>query len=168
MDGFATAVQRGTATVVLALGMLAERAVARGDTALGVQICALLLPATTAPEPADMLPPGSVRPAQGAYWVSEGAAFALVKLCSDANTPAPGSCVTPTMPSQHSDARFSFGLCLLALRRAQAGGGGAVGRAVLPLLQASEAKWKKLYAVASTDVPEPWLGGDKGGGVEWL
>ena len=46
--------------------MLAERVVALGDTALGVQICELLLPVTSAPEPADLLPPGCVRPAQGA------------------------------------------------------------------------------------------------------
>ena len=104
------------------------------------------------------------------------------------------------MPSQHSDARFAFGFCLLALRRATAGGGGAVGQAVLPLLRASEARWRELYllrrvytpssksiscrllfgrfltdsfpwsryADASADVPEPWLGGEHGGGVEWL
>ena len=68
MDTFATDHQRGAAAVVMALGMLAERAVVMEDAALGMQICELLLPVTSAPEPADLLPPGSVRPAQGAYW----------------------------------------------------------------------------------------------------
>ena len=166
MDAFATSYQRGTATVVMALGMLAERAVARADTALGVRICELLLPVTCAPEPAESLPPGSVRPAQGAYWVSEGAAFSILKLCSD-KAAAAGGCVAPTMPAQHSDARFAFGFCLLALRRAAAGGGGLVGREVMPLLRASESEWRELYVAASADVPEPWLGAGEGG-VEWL
>ena len=147
--------------------MLAERVVANDDEALGIQICKLLLLATYAPEPADALPPGFVRPAQGAYWVSEGAAFALLKLCSDAST-AVGNCVAPTAPCQHSDARFAPGFCLLAMRRAEMGGGGVVGKAVLPLLRASLGRWQELYAAASADVPEPWLGGDLGGGVEWL
>ena len=211
MDGYATALQRGTSTVstltfawhpayptswllcvlrwcsresalldalgidssvclrqvVLALGMLAERVVANCDTALGVHICKLLLPVTCAPEPADSLPPGFVRPAQGAYWVSEGAALALLRLCSDAST-VDGNCVAPTMPSQHSDARFAPGFCLLAMRRAEAGGGGVVGQAVLPMLHATLPRWQQLYALASANVPEPWLAGKLGGGVEWL
>jgi hypothetical protein len=169
----------------MALGMLAERAVAMGGEegqALGVQICELLLPVVCAPEPAESLPPGFVRPAQGAYWVTEGAAFALLKLCSGSGNissssgghaqggmaASAGNCVAPTMPSQHSDARFAFGFCELAVRRAEAGGGGAVGKAVLPLLRESQPRWQKLYAAASADVPEPWLGGRLGGGVEWL
>ncbi len=153
--------------VVLALGMLAERVVERSDRTLGMQICKLLIPVTCAPEPAESLPPGYVRPAQGAYWVSEGAAFALLKLCSDARSLA-GNCIAPTAPSQHSDARFAPGFCLLAVRRAEMGGGGVVGAAVLPLLRATLPRWQELYKIASADVPEPWLGGDLGGGVEWL
>lgn len=153
--------------VVLVLGMLAERVVANGDAALGRQLCELLLPVTCAPEPAEVLPPGFVRPAQAAYWVSEGAAFALLKLCSDTSTVV-GNCIAPTAPCQHSDARFAPGFCLLAVRRAEMGGGGVVGEAVLPLLRASLSAWQNLYEVASADVPEPWLGGNLGGGVEWL
>ena len=160
-DSFATAHQRGVATAVLALGMLAERAVATGDATVGLQICELLLPVVTAVEPAESLPPGYVRPAQAAYWVSEGAAFALLKLCSDAGSGkgAQGAAVRPTMSAQHSDARFSFGFCLLAIRRAAAGGGGAVGAVVLPRLRACEPRLRELYAEATTprpsQTPEP-------------
>lgn len=81
VDEFATAHQRGIATSVQALGMVAQRAAAAGEPALLVQICNLLLPLTMETEPAELLPPGAVKPAQAAYWVTEGAAFALLMLC---------------------------------------------------------------------------------------
>ena len=56
---------------------------------------------------------------------------------------------------------------MLALRRAAQGGGGVVGSAVLPLLRASEPRWKQLYASAAAEVPEPWLEAGQGG-IDWL
>ena len=66
VDAFATAQQRGLATVVQALGMLAERAVLQGSEPLARSIARLLLPLTLEPEPAEAMPPGSIKPAQAA------------------------------------------------------------------------------------------------------
>ena len=75
------------------------------------------------------------------------------------------------MPAHHSDPRYAFGICKLALRRAQAGAPrAAVAAAVLEESVAAGAaeRWEALYAEASESVPEPWLGGDRGGGIEWI
>ena len=66
VDAFATAQQRGLATVVQALGMLAERAVLQGSAPLARSIARLLLPLTLEPEPAEAMPPGAIKPAQAA------------------------------------------------------------------------------------------------------
>ena len=131
VDEFATAHQRGIASAVQALGLIAQRVAAAGvmggdgPSMLEEQVCGLLLPLTMETEPVEQLPPGAVKPAQAAYWVTEGAAFALLMLCGGgpaAAAAAGGNSVTPTMPAHHSDPRYAYGMCILALRRAEAGG----------------------------------------------
>jgi hypothetical protein len=86
LDEFATRYQRGIAAAVQAIGLIAQRvspaSAALSSTAdMQRQICDLLLPLTMETEPVEQLPPGAVKPAQAAYWVTEGAAFSLLMLC---------------------------------------------------------------------------------------
>ena len=176
VDEFATAHQRLIDSAVQALGLIAQRVAAAGvmggdgPSMLEEQVCGLLLPLTMETEPVEQLPPGAVKPAQAAYWVTEGAAFALLMLCGGgpaAAAAAGGNSVTPTMPAHHSDPRYAYGMCILALRRAEAGGGGVV----LAAIRAAGAveRWHELYEEASMDVPDPHLqDGKLGGGIEWL
>ena len=63
--------------------------------------------------------------------MTEGAAFGLLKLCSGVAagpkqaTQATQATVKPTTPAHHSDPRYAFATCLLAVARAAAAGGGA-------------------------------------------
>jgi hypothetical protein len=162
VDEFATRYQRGIAAAVQALGILAQR-VLPGSAALSSirsmqeQICGLLLPLTLETEPVEQLPPGAVKPAQAAYWVTEGAAFALLMLCDGPGaaigTDGSASGVAPTMPAHHSDPRYAYGMCLLALRRAESAAQRHDNNSDV-LLHAIRAvgaaeRWRQLYDVAS-------------------
>ena len=162
VDEFATRYQRGIAAAVQALGLIAQRISSTSTEFSGIasmqrQVCALLLPLTMETEPVEQLPPGAVKPAQAAYWVTEGAAFALLMLCDGpgAATGADGSAtsVAPTMPAHHSDPRYAYGMCLLALQRAvsaerRSGNGSHV---LLEAMHAvgAEKRWRDLYDEAS-------------------
>ena len=161
VDEFATRYQRGIAAAVQALGLIAQRvspaAADSGIVNMQKQICALLLPLTMDIEPVERLPPGAVKPAQAAYWVTEGAAFALLMLCegpgaaAGANGTAAG--VAPSMPAHHSDPRYAYGMCLLALRRAESTAqrrdkGSDVLLNAMHAVGAAE-RWRQLYAAAS-------------------
>ena len=159
VDEFATRYQRGIAAAVQALGIMAQR-VLPGSAALSTiteQICGLLLPLTMETEPVEQLPPGAIKPAQAAYWVTEGAAFALLMLCDGpgAAVGADGSAsgVAPTMPAHHSDPRYAYGMCLLALRRAECAAKRRDSKSEV-LLQAfhdagAPERWRQLYHEAS-------------------
>ena len=162
MDEFATRYQRGIAAAVQAIGLIAQRvspaSAALSSTAgMQKQICDLLLPLTMETEPVEQLPPGAVKPAQAAYWVTEGAAFALLMLCDGPGAAAgahgSASGVAPTMPAHHSDPRYAYGMCLLALRRAERAAQRR-GNESDVLLQAIHAvgaaeRWRQLYDAAS-------------------
>ena len=74
--------------------------------------------------------------------------------------------VANTMPAHHSDPRYAHGLLLSAVQRVAPGPLGATG-ALAPML-AAKGRWEAMYEEQAQDVPEPWLGGGKGGGIEWM
>lgn len=162
LDEFATRYQRGIAAAVQAIGLIAQRvspaSAALSSTAdMQRQICDLLLPLTMETEPVEQLPPGAVKPAQAAYWVTEGAAFSLLMLCDGpgaaAGTHGSASGVAPTMPAHHSDPRYAYGMCLLALRRAETAAQrrGDESDVLLQAIHAAGAaeRWRQLYDAAS-------------------
>ena len=168
VDPVATAHQRGIAAAVQALGFIAERAVGpAGDEGIARRICEVLVPLTVEEQLVDVLPPGAVSPAQAVNWVVEGAAFALTKLASGGRAlPKRMHTVNNTMPAHHSDPRYAHGLLLSAVQRVAPGPLGATG-ALAPML-AAKGRWEAMYEEQAQDVPEPWLGGGKGGGIEWM
>ena len=158
---------------------------AAGDAAqqeLALGIAEVLLPFTLENQQAvDLLPPGAIVPSQATYWCVEGASFALTKLVSGGGCGRQAAsswrlqqlnAVKETMPSHHSDPRYAFGICLAALDRAAAYATSGTTQSfqvkLWQRLDSCKARWVELYVEnTGEDVPEDWLGGNKGGGIEW-
>ena len=168
---------RAAASAVHALGMAAERVISSardGDPAAeahAAQIMQALLPVSLTLDPALSIPGARLSHDNSRFWLAEGAAYGILRLCSGSPGTSSLQVVTSTCPAHHSDQRYAPALCLGALdrlRQAVSANTAPIPR-LLTWLEEAEAQrgWERMAAEASADNPEPWLAAGVSG-VAWV